>query len=189
MTATQTTHARKPPERPSDEADASQIRMAHKEGDAYRQSLDYMADDVADSGAHKRAGDYVVAYAQEKAEGMYRLAGEGELEWTEPTDENCHLEISVSDAGDGRFIPYLDVEATLTSPDGQTIGPFTVPFLWHPGLYHYGRNIRVPGDGRYTLAVHIAPADFMRHDKVNGKRYAQPVDVKFTDVPIHTGRE
>ncbi len=180
---------RTPPERLSDEADTRQLDMARKEGDAYRHSLDYMANDVADSGAHKRAGDYVVAYAQERAEGMYRLAGEGVLEWTEPTDQNCHLEISVSDAGDGRFIPYLDIEAKLTASDGRVIGPFTVPFLWHPGLYHYGRNIRVPGDGRYTLDVHIAPPDFMRHDKVNGRRYARSVDVRFTDVPINTGRE
>ncbi len=182
-------HLDGPAERPSDEADTNQIKMARKEGDAYQGSLEYMANEVADSGSRRIAGDYVVAYAQERAEGMYRLRGEGELEWTEPTDENCHLEISVSDAGDGRFIPYLDVEATLTSPDGETIGPFAVPFLWHPGLYHYGRNIKVPGDGRYTLDVHIASADFMRHDKINGRRYARSVDVKFTDVPVHTGRE
>lgn len=180
---------RSPPERPSDEADAAQLKMARKEGEDYRHSLDYMANDVADSGAQKRAGDYVVAYAQERAEGMYRLRGEGELEWMEPTDENCHLEISVSDAGDGRFIPYLDIEATLTAADGKTIGPFNVPFLWHPGLYHYGRNIRVPGDGRYALDIHIAPPEFMRHDKVNGQRYARAVDVNFANVPITTGRE
>ncbi len=184
-----TTRTRMPPERPSDEADASQLTMARKEGKDYRRELDYMANEVADTGGHKRAGDYVVAYAQERAEGMYRLRGEGDLEWTEPTDENCHLEVSVSDAGDGRFIPYLDVEATLTAPDGVTIGPFSVPFVWHPGLYHYGCNIKVPGDGRYTLAIHIAPADFMRHDKVNGKRYARSVDVAFENVPITTGRE
>ena len=103
-----------PPEKPSDEADRHQIAMAKKEGAAYHESLKYMAYEVADAGGEKHAGDYIVAYAQERAEGMYMLKADGELEWTEPQDENCHFEISVSDAGDGRFIPYLEIEATLT---------------------------------------------------------------------------
>ncbi|WJH38630.1 hypothetical protein N7E02_04340 (plasmid) [Aliirhizobium terrae] len=70
-----TTSARKPPEKPSDEADRHQIAMAKKEGAAYHASLKYMAEEVADSGGMKRAGDYIVAYAQERAEGMYMLKG------------------------------------------------------------------------------------------------------------------
>lgn len=180
---------RRPPEKPSDEADRKQLEMARQEGDAYHRSLLYMAQEVADSGGQQRAGDYIVAYAQERAEGMYMLRGEGELEWVEPTDENCHLEISVSDAGDQRFVPYLEVEATLTAPDGEKIGPFEVPFLWHPGLYHYGRNIKVPGDGKYALRVRIAAPTFMRHDKTNGRRYAEAVEAEFKEIEIKTGRE
>jgi hypothetical protein len=179
----------KPPREPSDEADRKQLDMAKAEGDAYQRSLRYMAEEVADSGGRQAAGDYIVAYAQERAEGMYMLRGEGKLEWTEPERENCHLEISVSDAADGRFIPYLKIEASLTAESGVTVGPFEVPFVWHPGLYHYGRNIEVPGDGRYTLQVRIAPPDFMRHDEVNGRRYASAVEVTFKDVAVKTGRE
>ena len=178
-----------PPQKPSDEADKRQLEMARDEGDAYHQSLLYMANEVADTGGQQRAGDYIVAFAQESAEGMYMLRGEGALEWMEPTDENCHLEISVSDAADHRFIPYLDVTATLVSDNGDETGPFQVPFVWHPGLYHYGRNIKVPGDGRYTLRVRIKPPTFMRHDKTNGKRYAETVETEFKDVTIKTGRE
>jgi hypothetical protein len=180
---------KKPPEKPSDEADQKQLEMAKAEGEAYYRSLLYMVDHVADSGAQKRAGDFIIAYAQERAEGMYMLNYEGKLEWVEPNDENCHLEISVSDAGDHRFVPYLTIEASLTGSDGQTIGPFEVPFLWHPGLYHYGRNIHVPNDGRYTLWVRIAAPIFMRHDKTNGHRYADAVEVRFDDIFIKTGRE
>jgi uncharacterized protein involved in high-affinity Fe2+ transport len=180
---------RKPPEKVSDEADRHQIEMAKKEGAAYHASLKYMAEEVADSGGMTRAGDYIVAYAQERAEGMYSLKGEGELVWDEPTDENCHLEISVSDAGDQRFVPYLDITATLTPKDGKAVGPFEVPFVWHPGLYHYGTNIKVPGDGIYRLDVTIKPPTFMRHDEVNGKRYAETVDVTFDAVEIKTGQE
>lgn len=184
-----TTSARKPPEKPSDEADRHQIAMAKKEGAAYHASLKYMAKEVADSGGMKHAGDYIVAYAQERAEGMYMLKGEGKLDWDAPTDENCHLEISVSDAGDQRFIPYLEITATLTPEKGKAVGPFEVPFVWHPGLYHYGTNIKVPGDGDYRLDIKIKPPTFMRHDEVNGKRYAKAVDVTFDKVSIKTGQE
>ena len=163
--------SRTPPEQPSDEADKKQLDMARQEGQAYHRSLLYMAQEVADSGAQQRAGDYIVAYAQERAEGMYLLRSEGELEWVEPSEENCHLEISVSDAGDQRFVPYLSIEAILIAHDGENIGPFDVPFVWHPGLYHYGCNIKVPGDGRYTLRVRISPPTFMRHEWPALRRY------------------
>jgi hypothetical protein len=176
-----------PPAKPSDEADKKQIKMAKAEGEAYYRSLQYMARHVADSGGEQRAGDYIVAYAQERAEGMYMLS-EGKPEWAEPTDENCHLEISVSDAGDGRFIPYLAIKASLIGQDGTEIGPFDVPFVWHPGLYHYGRNIKVSGDGRYTLRVLIAPPAFMRHNRITGRRYEDPVEVEFRDIPVKAGR-
>jgi uncharacterized protein involved in high-affinity Fe2+ transport len=183
------TPARKVPEKPSDEADRKQIAMAKKEGAAYHASLKYMAEEVADSGDMKRAGNYIVAYAQERAEGMYMLEGEGKLQWDEPTDENCHIEISVSDSGDQRFIPYLEITASLTPKNSKTVGPFKVPFVWHPGLFHYGVNVNVPGDGAYRLDVSIKPPTFMRHDEVNGKRYADTVEVTFDDVPIKTGKE
>lgn len=176
-------------ERPSDEANKKQLEIARKEGAAYQEALQVMATEVADTGGTQKAGDYIVGFAQERAEGMYHLRGPGELEWVEPTDENCHLEVSVSDAGDGRFIPYLTIHATLTKDGGERVGPVEVPFLWHPGLYHYGINLKVPGDGQYTLQVRIEPPTFMRHDQVNGKRYAEPVEVTFENVQLKTGQE
>jgi hypothetical protein len=173
---------------PSDEADARQLKMALREGDAYRASLDYMATKVADNGATKETGDYLVGIAQERAEGMYHLMG-GKLVWHEAGDDNCHLEVSVSDRADHRFIPALAVTATLTARDGTVVGPVEVPFLWHPGLYHYGINLKLPGDGKYDVAVHIEPPTFMRHDKINGKRYAKAVDVTFKRFEITTGKE
>lgn len=83
----------KPPSQVSDEADQNQLEMAKAEGTAYQKSLDYMVADVADTGGKKRAGDYLVGFAQERAEGMYTLKGEGQLEWTEAESENCHLEV------------------------------------------------------------------------------------------------
>lgn len=183
------TPSRKPPSRVSDEADKNQLTMAKAEGDAYQKSLEYMVKDVADAGGKTHAGDYIVGYAQERAEGMYMLGREGKLEWAEVEDENCHLEVSVSDAADGRFIPYLKIHATLTPESGEAVGPTEIPFVWHPGVYHYGKNLKVPGSGRYTLHIRIEPPTFMRHDEVNGQRYADTVAVTFEDVQIETGRE
>ena len=68
-----------PTRRPSDEADAKQLEMARQEGEAYHRSLNYMANEVADTGGEQQAGDYIVAFAQERAEGMYMLREEGEV--------------------------------------------------------------------------------------------------------------
>jgi len=176
-------------ERPSDEANRKQLAIAQREGAAYQEGLRVMATEVADVGGTQQAGDYIIGFAQERAEGMYHLHGEGRLEWVEPEEENCHLEISVSDAGDGRFIPYLMIHATLTKDSGEVVGPVEMPFVWHPGLYHYGINLKIPGDGTYDIAVRIEAPTFMRHDQENGKRYAETVEVVFSRIDLKTGRE
>ena len=91
--------------------------------------------------------------------------------WHDPEDENLHVEIAVCDASDGRFVPALTVTGTLIDPDGNEVGTHEHPLLWHPMIYHYGRNWKVPQDGEYTLKVHIEPPTFMRHDEINGCRF------------------
>lgn len=171
----------------SEEADQRQLDLARGEGEAYQRSLRYMVEDVAHSGAMKEVGDYVVGIAQEEAEGMYQLQ-DGDLEFVEPAAENCHLEVAVADVADGRFVPYLSVTAELSDEDGNTVRPVDLPFLWHPGLYHYGANLTVPGDGTYDVRVQIEPAEFGRHDRENGDRYDEPVEVVFEDVDVRCGQ-
>jgi hypothetical protein len=178
----------KPPMKVSDEAKDNQLQLARKQGDAHKQALMEMVNHAADDGGEQRVADYIVGYAVEKAEGLYELRND-ELEWQEPQDVNCHVEVSVRDAADDRFIPGLQVQAALIDADGNEIGTHWQHFLWHPWLYHYGRNWRVPGDGEYTLQVRIEPPQFARHDKKNGRRYAEPVLVEFTGVKIKTGRK
>jgi uncharacterized protein involved in high-affinity Fe2+ transport len=172
----------------TDEATPDQIQAARAQGEAYGTALGLMTERVAQTGGERRAGDYLVGYAVEEAEGMYEPTGDG-LVWREPEDENCHVEVTVRDAGDGRFVPCLTVRATLETDDGEEVGTHVQPMLWHPMLYHYGRNWVVPGDGAYTLRVRIDPPDFMRHDEVNGKRFTEPVECEFAGVKISTGRE
>jgi uncharacterized protein involved in high-affinity Fe2+ transport len=176
-----------PPMKSSDEATEAQLAMAREQGRAYVKALEHMVEDVADGGGSAPAGQYVVGFAHEEAEGMYRREGD-ELVWQEP-DGNIHLEVSVRDAGDDRFVPGLTVFLTLLDENGDEVGTEEMPFLWHPWLYHYGKNWTIPGDGTYTLKVRIEAPSFMRHDEKNGKRYADEVVVEFADVELETGVE
>ena len=172
----------------SSEADAKQLELARKQGEAYREALDHMAKDVAHDGGMQTADEYLVAYAIEEAEGMY-MWEDGELVWHDPEEENLHVEVAVCDASDGRFVPGLTVTATLIDPDGNEVGTHEHPLLWHPMIYHYGRNWQVPSDGEYTLKVHIDPPTFHRHDEVNGCRFTKPVDTEFTGVKVERGQD
>lgn len=177
-----------PPMKKSDEANEEQLQMALDQGQEYKTALDHMAKEEADDGGEVHIGDYIVAYAVEGAEGMYHMQ-KGILDWVEPGDENCHIEIAVRDAADQRFIPYLDITVEVLDAEGESVGSHSQPFVWHPWLYHYGRNWQVPGEGEYTLKVNIKAPEFPRHDEKNGERYADDVDVEFEGVQIKTGQK
>ncbi|MEZ5410028.1 MAG: iron transporter [Acidimicrobiales bacterium] len=171
----------------TDEASKRQLDAARRQGEAYGEAARLMMEEVAVDGGEQQAGDYLIGYAVEKAEGMHRWTGSG-LEWVEPDDENLHLEVVVRDAADGRLVPGVRVEATLTAPDGSELGPFDLPFLWHPMIDHYGRNVVVPGDGDYRLRVRVEPPTYSRHDKVNGRRFEAPVTAEFESVHVEAGQ-
>ena len=173
--------------RPSEESDSAQLDLARRQGDAFGRALQAMSE-MDSHGRVQRVGDYLVGYEVEEAEGMYVPDGDG-LRWQEPQQENAHLEVVVRDADDGRFVPGLRVHATLLDAGGGEVGSYELPFLWHPWLYHYGRNVQVPGDGNYSLRLRIDPPQFPRHDKVNGRRYAKAEDVQFSGVQIETGQK
>jgi len=172
----------------SDEANQEQLRLAREQGEALQRAIDNMTKKEAHDGGEQSAGDYLIGYAVEEAGGLYHLQ-DGELRWHEPQDENVHVEVAVRDGADGRFIPGLEVYATLIDGEGREVGTHRQPFLWHPWLYHYGRNWQVPEDGEYTLKVRVEIPDFPRHDKENGRRFAEPVEVEFEGVKVKTGQK
>ncbi|GAA4429112.1 hypothetical protein GCM10023169_31030 [Georgenia halophila] len=178
-----------PPMDPSSsEATKDQLDLALVQGRAYGDAVEHMVTRVAHDGGSEQVGPYEVGYAVEDAEGMYHLE-DGELVWHNPQQENTHLEIVVRDAADGRFVPCLDVRVELVSPSGERLGPERQELVWHPMMYHYGKNWTVPEDGEYTVRVHIDPPSFMRHDEINGRRFAEPVEVELTGVKIQRGAE
>ncbi len=170
------------------EADAKQLELAREQGAAYRKALEYMAEEVAHDGGMQPADQYIIGYAIEEAEGMYMWA-DGKLVWHDPEEENLHVEIAVCDASDGRFVPGLTVTGTLIDPDGNEVGTHEHPLLWHPMIYHYGRNWKVPADGTYTLKVRVDPPTFMRHDEVNGRRFEETIETVFKSVEVERGQD
>lgn len=174
-----------PPMEPSDESTRDQLKIARAQGDAYGRALEAMNQE---SGAQmQRVNDYEIAVVAENAEGMYQPS-DGRLRWENPTTENVHIEVAVRDASDGRFIPGLPVHVTVYAPNGEKIGTHQHEFLWHPWLYHYGRNWSVPAEGDYRIHVRIEPPLFMRHDRKNGDRYTQPAELDFS-VHIKPGQK
>lgn len=175
-----------PPMVPSNEATGEQLDVARAEGGAYWRAMTAMAAEEGALTAH--AGDVIVAFVNEEAEGMYALDGD-RLVWREAAPEaNVHLEVAVADAADGRFVPGLSVHLEVAR-DGRPVVATELPFLWHPFLYHYGANAAIPDRGPYQITVRVAPAGFMRHDPVNGRRYTEPVEVRFDDVELSNGRK
>ncbi|PSK64069.1 hypothetical protein B0E53_03974 [Micromonospora sp. MH33] len=131
-----------PPMRPSNEATAQQLQVARAQGDAYGRAIRAMAEE--DGANTACSGDFLIAFVNEEAEGIYALDGD-HLVWREAAeDANVHLQVAVADAGDGRFVPGLSVSLQL-SQSGRRVLDTELPFLWHPFLHHYGANARVPG--------------------------------------------
>lgn len=179
---------RTPPHTPSDqvsdEATRRGLALAHEQGDVYGKALRHMAEQVAKGGGAQRAGEYTVGWAYEDPEGLYHWR-DGELMWEEPPDDaNVHVEIAVRDGADGRFVFGLGVHLTILDASGRGVGSHDLPFLWHPSLYHYGANIRVPGSGTYTLRARIQPPTYSRHDRVNGRRFIEVVTAEFDRVQL-----
>ncbi len=173
--------------RRSEESTEQQLALGRAQGETYGEALAAM-DDESTSGLHtRRVGEYVIGVAVEEAEGMW-LARDGRLVWQDPESENCHVEVAVRSAADGRFLPGLRVTVTLFDSDGREVGTEEQPFLWHPWLYHYGRNWTVPASGTYRVRVRIEPPSFARHDHENGQRFADPVEVDFDAVEIQRAR-
>jgi len=177
-----------PPRDVTDEASQRGLELAAKAGDAYQQMVEYFIGNVANDGAMQQAGDYLVGVAAEEAEPLWHLLG-GELQLKEPAaGMNAHLEVVVMDGADHRFIPQLTVQVVLSHAANE-VGTYRLPLLWHPTMFHYGRSVHVPEDGEYRMDVSIEAPTFGRHDKTNGRRYAEPVTVSFEGIRIKRGRK
>jgi hypothetical protein len=138
----------------------------------------------ASTACHVRhAGDYVIAVGVDDAEGAWSRCS-GELRWADPEDANCRIDVVVRDAADGRFVPELWMAVTLIDPSGAEVGAYRQPFVWHPEVYRYSRDWKVPRSGTYRVRVRVEPPTFVRADPERGRRYLDSVEVEFDRVRI-----
>ncbi|MHB8674472.1 MAG: hypothetical protein ACYDAK_12465 [Candidatus Limnocylindrales bacterium] len=163
-----------------------QERLAAKQGEAYEASYAILMSE--DPHAMVEADDYRITASFEPAEGMYGPGPDGSLAWETPGEaNNQHFEVIVRDRDDGRFLPGLDVRLRVFDAEERMVAETTVPFIWHPFVFHYGTNGRIPAEGDYTAEVVIAMPRFHRHDEVRGKRYPRDVTVRLGPVHLKPG--
>ena len=106
-------------------------------------------------------------------------------------DYDCHLELDVSALkngfgyGTGDWVPYLTVEYEVTkNDDGSKVSDGTfMPMAASDGP-HYGANIKMAGDGLYTVTFTVKFPDsntYLIHTDETG-----PDDHEFPDAIVYT---
>ena len=106
-------------------------------------------------------------------------------------DYDCHLELDVSALengygyGTGDWVPYLTVEYKVESNDsGDVVAEGTfMPMAASDGP-HYGQNIKLAGDGLYTVTFTVKFPDtstYLIHTDETG-----PEDHDFPDAIVYT---
>jgi hypothetical protein len=146
----------------------------------------------ATSGAGQLSTDYRIEAAVEYAEAYWfcdptTLAYKSEVEAS--SAENCHIEIAPRDAWTGRFLPELNVTVTVWNANGHEIGTRPEPLMWHPWLYHYGENWRVPLSGRYRIRATFPAPAWRRYGATMGRRFAQGATVEYRELRIKSGEK
>jgi uncharacterized protein involved in high-affinity Fe2+ transport len=92
----------------------------------------------------------------------------------------------VRDAATGRIVPELKVRTTILNSGREAVGTYSLPFMWHPWVSHYGMNVPAPGIGRYTIRVRSDAPSFRRYGGAALKRFNRAVDVEFRGVRFVT---
>lgn len=161
---------------------------AEKQGKAFQEAIDFLKQQTGKMDSSS-VGDYVVYFTSESACGLYEVMPEGGLDWQPPSpSENQHIEIIVQDKQDSRFVPHLNIFYELRDIDNNFISQDFLPFVWHPIVYHYGKNIEIPLEGEYKIKLTIKAPEFLRHDEMLGKRYESDVTIELGPIDMKPGQ-
>lgn len=169
-----------------------QTALSQGAGNAFLNTLKEMYSQATD-GKDTIAGDYFIAVADEYSEGYWYYGRNNKftykMENEQSAETNAHIEVAVLDAKTKRFMHNLNVTVTIYKNDKE-IGSAMEHFMWHPWLYHYGDNWRVPSPGKdYRIHVHADPPVYRRYGKMYGRQFTQPADVDFYNIEIKTGQK
>lgn len=167
------------------------LTLAKAQGRALRRALDAMIGGVAVDGSVTQLSPYWLAYAVEYAEGYWRFKN-GKLQYNMrvegSAEKNAHIEVAPLDAFTGRILPDLQLTTTFYQKQ-EKIGTYTPKLMWHPWLFHYGDNIRVPKSGQYQVEVSVMPPPYPIYSREWGASFGQPISFRFQDVNIKTGQK
>ena len=163
------------------------LLLAHGQASA----AEYPAGDPVTASGMEIGAVYLQPIEMEPA-GMMKPAAESDI----------HLEADIHATQDnsngfaeGDWIPDLTISYDLVSEDGsfKASGDF-MPMVASDGP-HYGDNVKLGGEGKYKLTLHIAPpgehAHFGRHvDKETGvAAWFAPFDTTYEFVYAGTGKK
>jgi hypothetical protein len=161
------------------------LTLSRQEGTAVASSLDDAMRNTKIKGYQRRSGEYNVTVIVRQARGFWEMQN-GTLAYSnqDSTDSVDHIDVSIRDVATGRFVPGLNVRATITDSRKHQIDTFALPFMWHPWMNHYGLNVVVPGTGRYTIRVRADPPTFRRYGADALKKFNRAVDVEVRGVRL-----
>jgi hypothetical protein len=164
------------------------IDLAKVEGDAVDRPLADVLRVAGAGGSRLRSGDYSVTVLVREARGHWEADGRtlryvGSDSGVGPI---AHLDVIVREAATGRIVPELKVRTTVLNSGRKAIGTYSLPFMWHPWVSHYGLNVPVPGIGRYTIRVRSDAPSFRRYGGAALKRFNRAIDLEFRGVRFVT---
>ncbi len=167
------------------------IELARGEGDAVDLPLAGVLRDPDASGSQVRSGDYKVAVVVQRARGAWEDRA-GKLTFTSPDSDIgpiAHIDVMVRDATSGRLVPDLNVRATILDSRKRAIDTYSMPFMWHPWMNHYGLNVPVPGSGRYTVRIRADAPAFRRYGSSALKKFNKAIDAEVRGVRFLTAEK
>jgi Fe2+ transport protein len=160
------------------------VDLARDEGEAVDRPLTALIAGPDASGSQVRSGDYKVAVVVQQDRGYWE-ARNGKLSYVNPDSSvgpTVHIDVIVRDATTGRFVPGLRLRATILNSRKKEIDTYTLPFMWHPWMNHYGLTVPTPGKGRYTIRVRAEAPDFRRYGNTALKKFNRAIDVSVRGV-------
>ena len=167
------------------------MELAASEGSALDLPLAGMLRDPDASGSQIRSGDYKVSVVVQRARGDWEDR-DGKLMFISPDSDIgpiAHMDVLVRDAASGRLVPGLSVRATILDSRKRAIDTYSMPFMWHPWMSHYGLNVPVPGNGRYTVRVRAEAPGFRRYGSSALKKFNKAIDAEVRGVRFVTAEK
>ena len=167
------------------------LELATSEGNAIDRPLADLMRNPDASGSQVRSGAYRIAVVVQRARGDWEVR-DGKLIFIEPDSAIgpiAHMDVIVRDAASGRLVPRLSVRATILDSRRRVIDTYTMPFMWHPWMSHYGLNVPVPGKGRYTVRVRAEAPAFRRYGSLALGKFNKAIDADVRGVRFVTAEK